>query len=197
MVAQLNNSESTTAFVTVRFGNVLGSAGSVIPLFERQIRAGGPVTVTDPMMTRYFMTTSEACQLILQACAIGEGGEIFVLNMGEPVKIDYLARQMIRLSGKVPDEEIEIKYTGLRPGEKLHEELFHPDEDLTPTSYDKILLAQSRSIEIAYLTEQLVELRGSVEVYEHERAREIAVGLVPEYRGESDGSGETSPNQAA
>jgi FlaA1/EpsC-like NDP-sugar epimerase len=149
------------------------------------------------MMTRYFMTTSEACQLILQACAIGEGGEIFVLNMGEPVKIDYLARQLIRLSGKVPDEEIEIKYTGLRAGEKLTEELFHPDENLTPTSYDKIFLARSRSIDSAYLTEQLVELRSSVEVYEHERVREIAVTLVPEYRGESDDSAETSPNQAA
>ncbi|MDP6855778.1 MAG: nucleoside-diphosphate sugar epimerase/dehydratase [Arenicellales bacterium] len=197
MVAQLNNSESNTAFVTVRFGNVLGSAGSVVPLFERQIQAGGPVTVTDPMMTRYFMTTSEACQLILQACAIGEGGEIFVLNMGEPVKIDYLARQMIRLSGKVPDEEIEIKYTGLRPGEKLTEELFHPDEDLTPTSYDKILLARSRSVDNAHLVEQLAQLRGSVEIYKHERAREIAVALVPEYRGESDDSSQTSPNQAA
>jgi FlaA1/EpsC-like NDP-sugar epimerase len=194
MVAQLNNSESNTAFVTVRFGNVLGSAGSVVPLFERQIQAGGPVTVTDPMMTRYFMTTSEACQLILQACAIGGGGEIFVLNMGEPVKIDYLARQMIRLSGKVPDEEIEVKYTGLRPGEKLTEELFHPDEDLTPTSYDKILLAQSRSVDSAYLAEQLAQLRAAVEVYDIERAREIAVALVPEYRGESDESGETSPN---
>ena len=197
MGAELNNAQASTAFVTVRFGNVLGSAGSVVPLFERQIQAGGPVTVTHPLMTRYFMTTSEACQLILQACAIGEGGEIFVLNMGEPVKIDYLARQMIRLSGKVPDEEIEIKYTGLRPGEKLHEELFHPDENLTPTSYDKILLAQSRSVDSAYLVEQLAQLRAAVEVYDIERAREIAVALVPEYRGESDDSGETSPNQAA
>jgi FlaA1/EpsC-like NDP-sugar epimerase len=197
MVAQLNNAESTTAFITVRFGNVLGSAGSVVPLFERQIRAGGPVTVTDPMMTRYFMTISEACQLILQACAIGRGGEIFVLNMGEPVKIDYLARQIIRLSGKVPDEEIEIRYTGLRPGEKLTEELFHPDENLTPTSYEKILLAQSRSFDRTHLESRLEELRQCVEIYDHERAREIAIGLVPEYREDQNGNTAEFPNQAA
>ena len=197
MVAQLNNAKSTTAFITVRFGNVLGSAGSVVPLFERQIRAGGPVTVTDPMMTRYFMTISEACQLILQACAIGRGGEIFVLNMGEPVKIDYLARQIIRLSGKVPDEEIEIRYTGLRPGEKLTEELFHPDENLTPTSYEKILLAQSRSFDKTHLENRLEELRQCVEIYDHERAREIAIRLVPEYREGQNGNTAESPNQAA
>jgi FlaA1/EpsC-like NDP-sugar epimerase len=197
MVAQLNNSNSKTAFITVRFGNVLGSAGSVVPLFERQIRAGGPVTVTDPRMTRYFMTISEACQLILQACAIGKGGEIFVLNMGEPVNIDYLARQMIRLSGKIPDEETEIRYTGLRAGEKLYEELFHPDEDLTPTSYEKILLAKSRGINSPELMSQLNELRSCVEDYDHQRAREIAVGLVPEYREDVAENGAQSPIQAA
>ena len=181
MVGQLNNLSGATRFVTVRFGNVLGSAGSVVPLFEQQIRNGGPVTVTDPQMTRYFMTISEACQLILQACAMGAGGEIFVLNMGEPVRIDYLARQMIRLAGKVPDDEIEVRYTGLRPGEKLSEELFHPDERLTPTSNEKILLAEGRSIDSAHFWELFAELGEAVEVYDHVRAKEIAISLVPEY----------------
>jgi len=181
MVGQLNNLSGATRFVTVRFGNVLGSAGSVVPLFEQQIRNGGPVTVTDPQMTRYFMTISEACQLILQACAMGAGGEIFVLNMGEPVRIDYLARQMIRLAGKVPDDEIEVRYTGLRPGEKLTEELFHPDERLTPTSNEKILLAEGRSIDSAHFWGLFAELGKAVEVYDHVRAKEIAISLVPEY----------------
>ena len=181
MVGQLNNLSGATRFVTVRFGNVLGSAGSVVPLFEQQIRNGGPVTVTDPQMTRYFMTISEACQLILQACAMGAGGEIFVLNMGEPVRIDYLARQMIRLAGKVPDDEIEVRYTGLRPGEKLSEELFHSDERLTPTSNEKILLAKGRSIDSAHFWGLFAELGEAVEVYDHVRAKEIAISLVPEY----------------
>ena len=180
MVVQLNNLENRTSFITVRFGNVLGSAGSVVPLFERQIQAGGPVTVTDPQMTRYFMTISEACQLILQACVLGSGGEIFVLNMGEPVNIDYLARQMIRFSGKIPEEEIAIEYTGLRAGEKLTEELFHADESLTETAYEKILLAASRSIEAGRLRQGLVEIESACSQYDYEEVRAIAISLVPE-----------------
>ncbi len=182
MVGQLNNTTSDTRFITVRFGNVLGSAGSVVPLFDQQIRNGGPVTVTDPEMTRYFMTISEACQLILQACSMGAGGEIFVLNMGEPVKIDYLARQMIRLAGKVPDEDIEVRYTGLRPGEKLAEELFHPEERLAPTAYEKILLAEGRALDTDSFWKLFEELRVAVEHDDHNRAKEIAVQVGPQYQ---------------
>ena len=131
-----------TRFITVRFGNVLGSAGSVVPLFRRQIARGGPVTLTHPDMERFFMTIPEACQLIMQAAAIGDGGEIFVLDMGGPVKIRYLAEQMILLSGKRPGDDIAIQYIGLRPGEKLYEELFYPTEDLAQTAHPKIQVAR-------------------------------------------------------
>ena len=197
MVVQLNNLPNRTAFITVRFGNVLGSAGSVVPLFERQIQTGGPVTVTHPEMTRYFMTISEACQLILQACVLGGGGEIFVLNMGEPVNIDYLARQMIRFSGKIPEEEIAIEYTGLRAGEKLKEELFHADENLAETAYEKILLATSRSIEADRLRQGLGEIESACSQYDYEQVRAIAISLVPEYLATAEVSQTESPTQGA
>ncbi|WP_347988051.1 nucleoside-diphosphate sugar epimerase/dehydratase [Methylomonas sp. AM2-LC] len=159
ILCQHMNLSGNTRFTTVRFGNVLDSAGSVVPLFREQIKAGGPVTVTHPDIIRYFMTIPEACQLIMQAETIGKGGEVFVLDMGEPVKIAYLAEQMIRLSGKLPDKDIEIKYVGLRPGEKLYEELFHDQEQLLATSHEKLHLAKARlyeNTEWSILIEDLV-----------------------------------------
>src|SRR5262249_10861925 len=133
-----------TQFVTVRFGNVLGSAGSVVPIFREQIAAGGPVRVPHPEMKRYFMTIPEACQLVMQAGAMGRGGEIFVLDMGEPVKIVELARDLIRLSGMNPDRDIEIVFTGVRPGEKLFEELAVDEENVDKTKHPKIFVGRFR-----------------------------------------------------
>jgi FlaA1/EpsC-like NDP-sugar epimerase len=152
-----------TRFVAVRFGNVLNSSGSVIPIFRRQIEKGGPVTVTHPEMTRYFMTIPEAVSLIVQAGSIGGRGQVYVLDMGEPVKILELARNMIRLSGKEPETEIPIAFVGVRPGEKLHEELWTEGETVGPTSHSKILRAARPPIDVEWLSEQLAELEGMVE----------------------------------
>jgi FlaA1/EpsC-like NDP-sugar epimerase len=153
----------TTRFVAVRFGNVLNSSGSVIPIFRRQIERGGPVRVTHPEMTRYFMTIPEAVSLIVQAGAIGGRGQVFVLDMGEPVKIVDLAREMIRLSGKVPGTGIEIEFTGVRPGEKLHEELWSAGEVVEPTVHPKISRATRAQIDVTWLDEELIELERLVE----------------------------------
>jgi FlaA1/EpsC-like NDP-sugar epimerase len=180
-VCQGLNGQSRTRFLTVRFGNVLGSAGSVIPLFQEQIAAGGPVTVTHPEIMRYFMTIPEACQLILQASTIGAGGEIFVLDMGKPIKIAYLAEQLVLLSGKKPGDEVEIVYTGLRPGEKLYEELFHDREQLDQTRHPKILLAHPRQLDRADVEKALGELRVACDRGDEATIRGVLWHLVPEH----------------
>jgi FlaA1/EpsC-like NDP-sugar epimerase len=172
-----------TEFCSVRFGNVMGSAGSVIPLFTRQIEAGGPVTVTHPDVVRYFMTIPEAAQLVLQAGTLGRGGEIFVLDMGEPVRIAELARDMIRLSGLEPEVDVEVRYVGLRPGEKLYEELITVGEGIVPTPHEKIMVLRAPcsdpagTLALARRVEELAAACASeAELMDAVRA------LVPEYR---------------
>ncbi|WP_108472835.1 polysaccharide biosynthesis protein [Rhodanobacter thiooxydans] len=176
------DAHADTRFMTVRFGNVLDSAGSVVPLFRRQIRDGGPVTVTHPEISRYFMTIPEACQLILQTASIGKGGEIFALDMGEPVKIRDLAEQMIRLAGKKPGSEIPIVYTGLRAGEKLFEELFHPLENYSATAHAKIFLAQHREVSWELLQALLHKAAEAASVFDEEELRRCVSSLLPSFR---------------
>jgi O-antigen biosynthesis protein WbqV len=183
-----------TRYVTVRFGNVLGSTGSVVPLFARQLAAGGPLTVTDPEVTRFFMTVREAVELVLQASALSPAGadsetrgKIFVLDMGEPVKIVDLAHQMMRLAGLRPGRDIAIEYIGLRPGEKLHEELFHAAEPLVPTENAAIRLAAPRTADYAMLARSIDELEETARSRREERVLQILERLVPEYRRSAPG----------
>jgi len=178
------NQRVKTKFITVRFGNVLGSVGSVVPLFQKQLEAGGPLTVTHPDIQRYFMTIPEASQLILQAMVNGEGGEIFVLDMGEPIKIKYLAEQMIRLAGKKPGEDIEIQYTGLRPGEKLFEELFHPSEELVQTEHEKLFKARFRAIDWDELTQTIRMIQNACNAHQTAELLILLKSLVPEFCSE-------------
>ena len=157
-VQSLAKQQTTTKFVTTRFGNVLGSNGSVIPYFKKQIAAGGPVTVTHPEIIRYFMTIPEACTLVMEASTLGNGGEIFVFDMGQPVKILDLAKNMIRLAGLVPGKDIEIEFTGLRPGEKLYEELLNQKETTLPTQNEKIMVAKVREYEYKKIKKDILEL---------------------------------------
>jgi FlaA1/EpsC-like NDP-sugar epimerase len=154
--------ENGTKFMAVRFGNVLGSSGSVIPIFKRQIEKGGPVTVTDPEMTRYFMTIPEAVSLVVQAGGMGASGQVFVLDMGRPIRILDLAQNMIRLSGKEPGRDIEIVYSGIRPGEKLHEELWGTHETVSPTEHPKIRKLTCPTIDPKWLDDELAALSALV-----------------------------------
>jgi O-antigen biosynthesis protein WbqV len=182
-----------TRFVTVRFGNVLGSTGSVVPLFTRQLAAGGPLTVTHPDMSRFFMTVREAVELVLEAAAtvpeVSAGdarGKIFVLDMGEPVKIVDLARQMIRLAGLTPDSDIAITYIGLRPGEKMHEALFHEAESAVPTRNPALRLAASRTADYAMLTRSIDDLEEHARAGREARVLDLLHRLVPEYRNDAE-----------
>jgi len=194
--------KASTHFLTVRFGNVLGSTGSVIPLFERQIAEGGPVTVTHPDMTRYFMTVREAVELVLQAAALGnqtataaggkkdgeeseKEGKIFVLDMGEPVRILDLANQVIRLAGLTPEKDIAITFTGPRPGEKLFEELLHASENLVPTACQGLFLAAPRIVDHKVLARALDKLEDLARSGKSEKALAELVRLVPEYHSET------------
>ena len=170
--------EGCTQFVTTRFGNVLGSNGSVIPLFEKQIKAGGPVTVTDPNIVRFFMLIPEACKLVLEAGTKGHGGEIFVFDMGEPVKIATLARRMIKLSGA---DNVEIKFTGLREGEKLYEEVLSNTENTLPSFHDKIRIAKVREYDYATACAQVERLIETARTYDSMATVKVMKEMVPEY----------------
>jgi FlaA1/EpsC-like NDP-sugar epimerase len=173
------SSQSSTRYVVVRFGNVLGSAGSVVPIFYEQIRQGGPITITHPRVQRFFMTIAEASQLVLQASAVGLGGEIFVLDMGEPILIVDLAKQMIRNAG-LPEHAIDIAFVGMRPGEKLSEELYFADEQQMKTPHPKLFSARHCAHSVNEMREHLQELKSLVDGCEQQLTRKLQE-MVPEY----------------
>jgi FlaA1/EpsC-like NDP-sugar epimerase len=185
-VQSLNNSKSGfTKFITTRFGNVLGSNGSVIPRFKEQIEKGGPVTVTHPEITRYFMTIPEACRLVLEAGYMGNGGEIFVFDMGKSVKIIELAKKMIRLAGLIPHKDIQITYSGLRPGEKLFEELLNDNENTMPTHHEKILIGKVREYVFEDVKSQLAELLKYARINDNRKVVLQMKAMVPEFKSKN------------
>ncbi|MDQ5984005.1 MAG: UDP-N-acetyl-alpha-D-glucosamine C6 dehydratase [Eubacteriales bacterium SKADARSKE-1] len=182
MIVQNMDKHSSTKFVAVRFGNVLGSNGSVIPLFKEQIKEGGPITVTHPDIIRYFMTIPEAVSLVLTAGGLAEGGEIFVLDMGEPVKIKDLAENLIRLSGFIPDKDIEIKYTGLRPGEKLYEELLMSEEGITKTSNKKIYIGKPIEFDPVTFEKSLELLQLATQTNSKKDIQKVLIQMIPTFK---------------
>lgn len=179
---ELKKNNTTTKFITTRFGNVLGSNGSVVPLFTKQINEGGPVTITHKEIIRYFMTISEACQLVLEAGAMGNGGEIFIFDMGKPVKIYDLAVKMIRLAGFVPNSDIKIKEVGLRPGEKLFEELLNDTSKTLPTHHDKIMIAQEQIDDYNFVNDSIEKIVDHAKEYKHHSLVNLMKQLVPEFK---------------
>jgi FlaA1/EpsC-like NDP-sugar epimerase len=178
---QSKNKESRTQFITTRFGNVLGSNGSVINLFKKQIEKGGPVTVTHPNITRFFMTIPEACQLVLEAASMGKGGEIFVFDMGKPIKILDLAIKMIRLSGLKENQDIKIEFTGLRPGEKLYEEVLADAETTIPTHHPKILIGKTREYDFDEIKNEIEYLIQAFDTQDNFKIVSLMKKLVPEF----------------
>jgi FlaA1/EpsC-like NDP-sugar epimerase len=174
-----------TNFITTRFGNVLGSNGSVIPIFKRQIEEGGPVKVTHPDIIRYFMTIPEACNLVLEASTIGKGGEIFIFDMGVPVKIDDLAKKMIRLAGYTPNVDIKVEYTGLRPGEKLYEELLNVKEITKETSHEKIMIANVQEYDYDVISKEINTLIGLSQEFNDFPIVAKMKEIVPEFRSKN------------
>jgi FlaA1/EpsC-like NDP-sugar epimerase len=172
---------SKTKFITTRFGNVLGSNGSVIPLFKKQIEKGGPITITHPEITRYFMTIPEACQLVLEAGCMGNGGEIYIFDMGESVKIVDLANKMIRLSGLTVGKDIEIIYTGLRPGEKLYEELLNNSENTIPTHNKQIMIAKVQVADLEQIKVEISKLINLAHTQDNVKIVQQLKSIVPEY----------------
>jgi FlaA1/EpsC-like NDP-sugar epimerase len=179
------NKLNGTRFITTRFGNVLGSNGSVIPLFREQIEKGGPVTITHAEVTRYFMTIPEACRLVLQAGSIGKGGEIFIFDMGKSVKIIDLAKKMIKLSRLTLGKDIQIVYTGLRPGEKLYEELLNDQENTLPTHHPQIMIAQVKEYDLDTISQELDVLEDSLKLHENFEIVKKMKAIIPEYKSQN------------